>query len=104
MKGQDSERLAEVLAKCPALVHLDLRSNSYFGAAGTETLAGVLGQCRELVNFNLSTNFIDYSGAERLGVLAQCTALAHLNLSGVTLEQTQGALQECWRSAQGWLT
>jgi len=71
MKGQDLERLVEVLVKYPTLVHLDLHSNSYFGEAGTEMFGGVLGQCRELVHLNLSTNFIGYSGAERLGVLAQ---------------------------------
>jgi len=43
MKGQDAESLAGVLAQCPALVHLDLRGNYDFGAAGAERLAGVLG-------------------------------------------------------------
>ena len=46
MKGQDAERLAGVLAECPALAHLDLSGNFDFGAAGAERLAGVLGQCR----------------------------------------------------------
>jgi hypothetical protein len=32
--GQDAERLAEVLAQCPALAHLDLSGNLNFGAAG----------------------------------------------------------------------
>ena len=54
MKGQDAERLAGVLAQCPALAHLDLSGNSDFGAAESERLAGVLGQCRELVHLNLS--------------------------------------------------
>ena len=54
MKGQDTERLAGVLAQCPALAHLDLTGNSNFGAAGTKRLAGVLGQCRELVHLDLS--------------------------------------------------
>jgi hypothetical protein len=91
MEGQDAERLAEVLAQCPALAHLDLSGNSNFGAAGTERLAGVLGQYRELVHLNLSSqemgsagdyNYIGDTGAESLaGVLAQCTALTHLDLS-----------------------
>jgi hypothetical protein len=54
MKGQDTERLAGVLAQCPALAHLDLGGISDFGAAGEDRLAGVLGQCRELVYLNLS--------------------------------------------------
>ena len=33
MKGQDAERLAGVLAECPALAHLDLSGNSDFRAA-----------------------------------------------------------------------
>jgi hypothetical protein len=83
MKGQEAERLAGVLAQCPALAHLDLSGNYHFGAAGAERIAGVLGQCRELVHLNLSGNQIGPAGAERLaGVLAQCPALAHLNLSG----------------------
>ncbi len=36
MTGQDAERLAGVLAQCPALAHLDLSSNFDFGAAGAE--------------------------------------------------------------------
>jgi Ran GTPase-activating protein (RanGAP) involved in mRNA processing and transport len=83
MKGQDAERLAGVLAQCPALAHLDLRNNFNFGAAGAESLAGVLGQCRELVHLDLSNNEIEAGGAEWVAVvLAQCTALAHLNLKG----------------------
>ena len=53
MEGQDAERLAEVLAQCPALAHLDLSCNSNFGAAGTESLAGVLAQCTALAHFDL---------------------------------------------------
>jgi Ran GTPase-activating protein (RanGAP) involved in mRNA processing and transport len=55
MARQDAERLAGVLAQCPALAHLDLRGNYSFGAAGAERLAGVLGQCRELVHVNLTS-------------------------------------------------
>jgi Ran GTPase-activating protein (RanGAP) involved in mRNA processing and transport len=58
MKGQDAERLAGVLAQCPALAHLDLSGNSDFGPAGAERLAGVLGQCRELLHLNLSSDYI----------------------------------------------
>ena len=77
MKGQDAERLAEVLAQCPSLAHLNLSGNYNFGSAGAERLAGVLGQCRELVHLNLSGNYIGARGTERLaGVLGQCPALA----------------------------
>jgi hypothetical protein len=87
MKGQDAEKLAGVLAQCPALAHLDLSDNFYFGAAGAERLAGVLGQCRELVHLNLAGNAIGAGGAEMLaGVLAQCPVLAHLNLSDNWIE------------------
>ena len=47
MRGQDAEWLAQVLAQCPALVHLDLSLN-VIGTAGAESLVGVLGQCRVL--------------------------------------------------------
>jgi hypothetical protein len=63
MEGQDAERLAEVLAQCPALAHLDLSYNSTFGAAGAERLAGVLGQCRELVHTDLSRESCWSAGA-----------------------------------------
>jgi Ran GTPase-activating protein (RanGAP) involved in mRNA processing and transport len=101
MQEQDAERLAGVLAQCPALAHLDLCGNSGFGAAGAERLAGVLGQCRELVHLNLSGNYIGAGGAERLaGVLGQCTALAHLNLSDNQIgaggaESLAGVLGQC---------
>jgi hypothetical protein len=36
MKTQDVERLAGVLAQCPALAHLDLSCNYKFGAEGAE--------------------------------------------------------------------
>jgi hypothetical protein len=42
MEGKDAERLAKVLAQCPALAYLDLSGNSNFGSAGTERFAGVL--------------------------------------------------------------
>ncbi len=72
MKGQDADRLAGVLAHCPALAHLDISGNSKFGVAGAERLVGVLGQCRELVHLNLSRDYIGAGGVERLaGVLAQ---------------------------------
>jgi Ran GTPase-activating protein (RanGAP) involved in mRNA processing and transport len=91
MKGQDAERLAGVLAQCPALAHLDLSRNVGFGTAGAERLAGVLGQCRELVHLNLRCNFIRAGGAESLaGVLGQCTALTHLDF-GYNLISDAGA-------------
>jgi Ran GTPase-activating protein (RanGAP) involved in mRNA processing and transport len=78
-----AEILAGVLAKCPALAHLDLSWNFNFGAAGAEMLSGVLGQCAALVHLNLCHTQIGPDGAEFLaGVLGHCTALAHLDLSG----------------------
>ena len=99
MKGQDAERLAGVLAQCPALAHLDLSGNSNVGAAGAESLAGVLGQCRELVHLNLSYIKIGAGGAERLaGLLAQCTVLAHLDLEYNGIEGVgKGMLRASWR-------
>ena len=98
MKGQDTKRLAGVLAQCPALAHLDLSGNSVFGAAGAKRLAGVLVQCRELVHLNLSGNQIGPAGADSLaGVLGQCAALAHLNLSGNDIGTVgRGRLRASW--------
>jgi Ran GTPase-activating protein (RanGAP) involved in mRNA processing and transport len=45
----------EVLAQCPALVHLDLKSND-ISNAGAATLAGVFGQCSALTHLNLKSN------------------------------------------------
>ncbi len=78
-----------MLAQYPALTHLDLSCNFYFGAAGAERLAGVLGQCRELVHLNLAGTGIEAAGAESLaGVLGQCQALAHLDLTGLFCQST----------------
>jgi hypothetical protein len=99
--GPDAERLAGVLAQCPALAHLDLSGNSDFGAAESERLAGVLGQCRELVHLNLSGNFIGPAGAEGLaGMLGQCPGLAHLDLCANRIgpagaERLAGVLAQC---------
>jgi hypothetical protein len=101
MKGHVTETLAGVLAQCPALAHLDVSGNSYFGAAGAKRLAGVLGQCRELVHLNLRGNKIGAGGAESLaGVLPQCPALAHLDLSFNQIgpggaESLAGVLVQC---------
>jgi hypothetical protein len=80
MKGQHAERLAGLLAQGPALAQLDLSGNYIFGAV--------------------------LWGWKLAGVLAQCPALAHLNLSGNDKFGAEGqrGLQECWRSAQRWLT
>jgi hypothetical protein len=73
MKGQDAERLAGVLAQCPALAHLDLSGNLNFGAAGAENVAGVLGQCSALAHLDLAGNKIGETRAESFtGVLSQC--------------------------------
>jgi len=77
MKGQDAERLAKVLVKCPALVHLDLCVN-HIGDDGVE----VLYEC--------------FRSAQR--------SLISIS-EAITLEQTgQRVLQECWCSAQRWFT
>jgi hypothetical protein len=101
MKGQDAEGLAEVLAQCPALAHLDLSGNHKFhhfwNTVSPQTHAGmlgVLGQCRGLVHLNLSYNGIQAAGgADRLerlaGVLAQCTALAQYMYDTYTRSQPQ---------------
>ena len=81
MNWHDAERLARVLAQCPALAHLDLSEND-IAAAGAASIGGVLAQCTALSHLNLSDNDIKADGAESLaGVLAQCAALAHLDLS-----------------------
>ena len=81
MRGHDAERLAGVLAQCPALAHLDLNCNWNFGAAGAKGLARGLGQCAALTHLNLGYNQLGDAGAESVaGVLAQCSALAHVNL------------------------
>ncbi len=99
MKGQDAEKLAGVLAQCPALVHLDVSRNR-IGVGGTERLAEVLGQCPALAYLNLRDNQMGDAGTERLGVLAQCPALAHLNLSDNRIceggaESLAGVLAQC---------
>jgi Ran GTPase-activating protein (RanGAP) involved in mRNA processing and transport len=65
MKGQDAERLAGVMAQCPALAHLDLYGND-IGDAGAESLAGVLAQCPALAHLNLGDNVIGDVGGGRL--------------------------------------
>ena len=67
--------LAEVLARCPALERLNLRSNM-IGDCGTERLAGALAQCTVLTHLNLRCNRL-----RAAGLLAHCTALAYLDLS-----------------------
>jgi Ran GTPase-activating protein (RanGAP) involved in mRNA processing and transport len=101
MMGQDVERVAGVLAQCPALTHLDLSDNSNFGAAWAESLAEVLVQCRGLVHLNLCGNFIGAGGVECLAkVLGQCRMLVHLNLLGNLIgpggaESLAGVLAQC---------
>ena len=63
--GQDAERLAGVLAQCPALAHLDLSTND-IRAAGAESLARVLGQCAALAHLNLCGNGIEAVWGGRL--------------------------------------
>ena len=60
-----AERLAGVLAQCPALAHLNLWNNR-IGEAGAESLAGVLVQCEALAHLNLSDNDIGTVGQGRL--------------------------------------
>jgi hypothetical protein len=97
---ENVEQLAGLLAQCPALAHLDLRSNN-IPQEGACELAGVLGQCSALTHLNLGRNRIGELGTGRLaGVLAQCSLLAHLDLSMnfigcATLEIIGGVLAEC---------
>jgi hypothetical protein len=91
MKGQDAERLAGVLAQCPALAHLDLSGNYGFRAPGQRGLQESWGRAGSwctsisatiIKALPLRQNWIKASGAKSLaGVLAQCTGLAHLDLS-----------------------
>ena len=79
--GQDAERLAGVLAQCPALSELFLKGNQ-LGADGAGRLAGVLAQCPALSDLDLGYNQIGDQGAGRLAeVPPQCPALSHLDLS-----------------------
>ena len=78
-----AESLAAVMGQCPALAHLNVRSNHFF-AVGAEWLAGVLEQFTPLAHLDLRCNDIVSAAAERLAeVLGQYAALAHLNLSWV---------------------
>ena len=103
MKGQDTESLAEVLAQCPALTHLNLSFNGVGGhfankffeeenfyakpsyvtpASHFARLAGVLPQCTALAHLDLSYNAIGPAGAGKLAaVLVKCPSLANINLS-----------------------
>ena len=65
MSGQDAERLAGVLAQCPALSELYLNDNE-LGAEGAGRLAGVLPQCPALSYLNLSSNEIGAEATDRL--------------------------------------
>ena len=67
--------LAEVLARCPALERLNLRSNM-IGDCGTERLAGALAQCTVLAHLNFSRNQL-----RAAGLLTHCTELVYLDLS-----------------------
>ena len=94
------DQLAGLLAQCPALTHLDLRSNS-IPQEGACELASVLGQCSALTHLNLGDNSIGVLGTGRLaGVLAKCASLSHLDLSQnaigfATLEIIEGVLVQC---------
>jgi Ran GTPase-activating protein (RanGAP) involved in mRNA processing and transport len=116
MNEQDAERLADVLAQCPALSHLDLCGfvevgrrhggcyqigGNQIGSGGAESIAGVLAQCPALAHLDLSHNGIHNAGAERLaGELVQCRELVHLNLSWNQIEEggaesLAGVLAQC---------
>ena len=94
MKGKNVERLAGVIAQCPALAHLGL-SNTGIDNDGAVRLAGVLPQCPLLAHLDLSNTAISSDGAGKLAeVLPQCPALAHLYLSsnGIGLDDGPGRL------------
>ena len=85
IEGQDAERLAGVLAQCPALAHFNLSagycasSANRIGAAKAERLAEVLARCRSLAHLDLMGCGIGQDGAESFaGVLAKCATLTHV--------------------------
>jgi hypothetical protein len=81
ISGQDAERLAGVLAQCPALSELYLDGNQ-IGDQGAGNIARILPQCPALSTLDLESNQIGEQGAGSLeGVLTQCPALSYLNLS-----------------------
>ena len=65
IRAAGAERLAEVLAQCPALTHLYLDKNQ-IGDAGAERFAGVRPQCPALARFDLGNNTIGTVGQGRL--------------------------------------
>ena len=85
-RNDGAERLAAVLAQCPALAHLNLSGNG-IRRAGAASLAPVLGQCTALTHLNLNRNFIEAAGLARLaGVLGQFSALSFLDLGANNLD------------------
>ena len=73
MKGQDAERLAGVLAQCPALGHLDLSGNYIFGAlSGTQNRAGALGAVPSggspRISATIGSAVLDQRGLQNPGV------------------------------------
>ena len=104
MKAQDTEKLAGVLAQCPALTHLDL--SDFYGRrpVGGAVLAGLPTICPGLVHLYLPGNRIGEIGAGRLvEVLKQCGALVTLDLAGnevgaAGVERLAGGLASAQRS------
>jgi Leucine-rich repeat (LRR) protein len=80
IEADGAGRLAGVLAQCPALAHLDLGDNN-IGSVGAQSLAPVLPQCPVLADHRLHTNQIGQEGANsHAQVIAQCRALTRLDL------------------------
>jgi Ran GTPase-activating protein (RanGAP) involved in mRNA processing and transport len=87
MKGHDAERLAGVLAQCPAMAHLDLRDNFEFGAEGPQRLPGALVQCPSLTHLNLRGNMIRADDGNRDDATERLTAAWRGPLSGLCLDE-----------------
>jgi Leucine-rich repeat (LRR) protein len=74
------EKLARVLRHCQRLKHLDLSTNMMMDD-GVKMVAGVLPHCEALESLSLYNNCIsDKGGAELAGVLGQCKRLTHIDL------------------------
>ena len=106
MKGQDAERLAGVLAQCPALAHLDLSYNSDSeqpGQRGFQERSGSAGSWCTSISVAIGSKQVGQRG------LQECWGSAQRWLTSICAtirsdQPGQRALQECCRSAQRWCT
>jgi hypothetical protein len=75
ISGQDAERLAGVLAQCPALSRLNL-DNNQLGAEGAGSLAEVLPQCLSLFVLSLRAEVVVHAKVLHAD-LRNCRATHH---------------------------